>query len=52
MRVFYSYKFEKISDNSKSLFKKGKNIIAVQCEQNMKQSYFDLGIYILDEDKE
>jgi hypothetical protein len=48
---FYSYKYEKISDQTKSLFRNGKNVIAVNCSQNMKQSYFDLGIYILDEDK-
>jgi hypothetical protein len=42
---FYSYTFEKLDFAFKSLLKPGKNVFAVHCEQNMKQSYFDLGLF-------
>jgi len=44
---FYSYTFKRLDFAKNSLLKPGKNVIAVHCEQNMKQSYFDLGLFYL-----
>ena len=48
---FYAYTLEKMDDKSRALLHKGKNVIAVHCVQNMKQSYFDLGLFVLLDDK-